>query len=80
MVRLEVHGPDGDAADDYRRIAVLGAGQTMHRFVIRTAVNDPPGRWLIKVVDVTTGRVATGVCKVEPFAEEVGFTSAFDGD
>jgi hypothetical protein len=56
LVRAHVHTPDGRFLPEYAANVLVDGGRG--RFVLPTAVSDPPGRYRVDVRDVITGATA----------------------
>ena len=53
-LRFEVYDPSGKERFYYSKNVYLGGNDTA-RFTIPFAFNDPPGKWIIKIVDIPSG-------------------------
>jgi len=63
VVRLDVLGPAGEALPHYsRRIMIEGDGAEAE---VPMALNDPPGKWTLKLTDIPTSLTTTAKVTVE---------------
>ncbi len=62
MVRLEVLGPDGAPLSDYARNLLLRGESVPVGFAV--ALNDPLGRWTVRLSDLASGRTAQAAVTV----------------
>ncbi|NLF94104.1 MAG: hypothetical protein GX564_09475, partial [Oligosphaeraceae bacterium] len=64
VVRLEVISPDGKLCKHYCRNLVSNSGQFMQAFA--TALSDPPGTWLLRATDLSSGLSSTTELQIHP--------------
>jgi hypothetical protein len=63
LLRWHVHGPDGTFLPEYAQVALAEGGPA--RFVLPSALDDPPGEYRLRVADVLTGASAETTLRLE---------------
>ncbi len=63
IARCHFFAPDGSFVPIYAKTIVLDAGAG--KVVLSSAVNDPPGTWILKVTDILTGAAAEATVTLE---------------
>ena len=63
-MRMQVIDPDGQTSTAYSRNLTVVSGSA--ESVIPLALNDKPGRWRIRLKDLTTGRKREAVFHLRP--------------
>ena len=63
VLRVDVLGPEGKERTFYSRNLETEAG--IAKMDIPLALNDPPGKWTLRVSDIATGTTAEGTLEVE---------------
>ncbi len=63
LLRWHVHGPDGAFLPQYAQVTLAEGGSP--RFVLPSALDDPPGEYRLRVADVLTGASAETTLRLE---------------
>jgi hypothetical protein len=58
VMRLEMYDPAGTLRSYYSGPRLLKPGQTRIEAAFSLALNDPPGPWVLKAVELVSGKMA----------------------
>jgi hypothetical protein len=56
VVRLEVYDPAGTLRSCYSGPRLLGPGRPSAEAAFSLALNDPPGQWIVRAVELVSGK------------------------
>ncbi|MFP4056614.1 MAG: beta-galactosidase [Candidatus Brocadiia bacterium] len=63
-VRIRATTPDGEPAEWLDQVVIVGAEP--RKVTLPIALNDPPGQWIVRALDVYSERVVSVVLRVKP--------------